>query len=121
MKTLYKAECISLTQKGRNEMADFSLEYYILESEVNMPDDKISAKVYGIEIVKVQKDGQGQVKRESAKISDIFCKEEKIKDLAEMLHKNAVTPITFYDVIDDIIQYHNEDEVHEIGKMVMSA
>lgn len=92
----------------------FSLEYYILESQTNS--ESINISTYGIEIVKTQK-SDGIKYTEAKAIQEICTTESVIYDIAKMLSDNTVTPISFEEVINDIVN----DKVCKISKSASSA
>jgi len=75
----------------------YSLEYYILESELPETEDYGAHTVYGAEIVK-----KGEVS-ESHQMTNISGSRESVERLAGMLARNKVTPVSLGYVVEDYI------------------
>ena len=75
------------------------LEYYLLESEINESETEETRNAYGIEIVKKSEDDTVEVQR----YDDVCFTKEKTIGLIELLAKNAVTPVTFPYILDDLL------------------
>ncbi len=81
----------------------FYLDYYIIKSEIKIPNSQIKATVYGIEIEKKYEEN-GRVKLlEQANINDIFVSKEHTKKFIDRLARNQVTPSSLKYIIDDLL------------------
>ncbi len=81
----------------------FLLDYYILKSEIRIPNSNIKATVYGIEIEKRYEENGNQKLLEQASICDIFVSREHTASFIEKLAARQVTPSTLKYVIDDLL------------------
>ena len=106
-KNLYRVVNLKSNQLGQQIGNDFTLEYYILESDVNIPEEKMTTQVYGVEITKIFCNEDGKFKKETSTINDVCCSENKIKLIIDLLARNTVTPIALYDLIEDILEGEN--------------
>lgn len=73
----------------------YTLEYYIL---VTHGGDDLQNPIYGFE---VKKKMQG-TELESAKIEEYTGDEDEIRQLVSLLKRNIVTPVSVYEVIQDL-------------------
>jgi len=81
----------------------FYLDYYILKSEIHIPNSDIRAVVYGIEIEKkYEEDGTEKI-LEQANINDIFVSEEHTKKFIGMLAGKQITPSGLKYVINELL------------------
>ncbi len=78
---------------------DFSLEYFILESQIEIPKSSLFFHSYGIEIVKKSGDIL-----EIKQVRNIMYSEDSIRKLALTLAENNVTPLIMEEVINDYIK-----------------
>jgi hypothetical protein len=88
-----------IPEEGIEFTNEFELHYYLVESEVEYINELKGKKVYGIEIVK--KDLEGN--HESELIRNISCSRENTKKLLVKLSNNTVTPATMPCILDDIL------------------
>jgi len=96
-RTLYSTKSVSYEHGAE---APFSLEYYILEDDI---DFKSKKRIYGIEIIKTEEQNGIKLK-EKKSIEGISSSENIIFGIIKMLDSNLVTPITLKDVIEDMIE-----------------
>lgn len=88
------------TEEDKTEFTNkVKLEYYLLESEEMQRGEFAGKEVYGIEIVK--NDGSGYCESETVK--NLFQCRESTRLLLKKLAANRVTPVSLYEVLDDII------------------
>lgn len=73
------------------------LEYYLVESDNDMPEDMDTDKGYGVEIVKKE----FGLTKESKMIKNIFCSRKTAEELLILLADNSVTPVTLPYILDD--------------------
>lgn len=83
------------------ERRNFVLEYFVLEKETYI--DSRSHNTYGIEVLKRERTEQGTVRIEYRKIFDIFCTEQEAISACQLLADNTVTPVSVYDIIEQLI------------------
>jgi len=76
------------------------LNYYITTGTVQGETANFSS--YGIEVVKSAV-ANGVAYGETEAIYDITTSEKEIRNIAEIIVKNAVTPISLKDVVEDIM------------------
>lgn len=81
----------------------FYLDYYILKSEIKIPNSSICATVYGIEIEKKYEENGVSKLLEEASINDIFVSKEHTKKFIDKLAQNKITPSLLKYVIDDLL------------------
>lgn len=74
----------------------YILEYYVLANESDDATDLYP--MYGFEVKKKEKDKE----IESFKLEEFTTNKDEIHNLVSMLKNNIVTPITVFDVIQDI-------------------
>jgi hypothetical protein len=43
---------------------------------------------------------------ENSQINDVSPSEETVKELVDLLARNGVTPVSFFDVVDDYVTVH---------------
>ncbi len=91
----------TVTVEGENSLQSFTLEYYTLERETDV--DGFYVNTFGIEVLKRHHPDEKTLKVEYRKIFDIFCTEEKAKEVAWILAENTVTPISLRDIIEQFI------------------
>lgn len=75
------------------------LEYYLVESDYNTIEEADAKKTYGICIIK--KTNEQFI--EGKLISDFSCCISKTKEVLKTLAENSVTPITLYNILEDIV------------------
>ena len=81
----------------------FYLDYYIIKSEIKIPNSAIKATVYGVEIEKKYEE-DGIVKLlEQAYINDIFTTREHTGKFIKRLAAKSVTPSSLKYVIDELL------------------
>jgi len=81
----------------------FYLDYYILSSQIDVPNMSFSTMIYGVEIEKkYEEDGIEKI-LELATINDIYSSIEKTEQLIKKLAENLVTPATLQYIINDIL------------------
>ena len=76
------------------------LNYYIVKESKFYEELDLEMDCYGIEIEKVEDDGE---KYERSEIKDISCVEEKVLRLAELLKRNQVFPVHLKEIVEDFI------------------
>lgn len=107
-KNLYRITKITLPQNEfKNSKISFTLEYFILEKEVVIPNENISTVIYGVEIIKIYFSDYGKLIKESEKVEDVCCSEKKIKEIVDVLCHNSVTPMCLLEVLEDMTQSEN--------------
>lgn len=99
MRKLYKT--VSVMSECDGEERKFSLDYYILEKEVQI--EGFSVNTYGIEICKRDKRENNSSYFEYRKIFDVFCSEAETIDVLDKLSRNTVTPVCMQEVLEDLI------------------
>jgi len=77
----------------------FDLEYYLVESEMELDDPEHVRKVYGIEIVKRMDDGSV----ENGRFEGIYADKGRTRELIGILASNTVTPVTLPYILDDLL------------------
>lgn len=77
------------------------LEYYVIENELDFCETY--SKIYGIEIIKKKMHGEDSIVEESSRIEDLSVYPQKIENLADKLACLSVTPISLYDVLENVI------------------
>jgi len=93
---------VSLNPEG-SWFGGFYLDYYMVKSEIKIPNSDIKATVYGIEIEKkFEEDGIERV-LEQAEVRDIFASAENTKTLISRLADREIMPATLEYVIDDLL------------------
>ena len=81
----------------------FYLDYYILCSEISVPNTNFSAIIYGVEIEKkYEEDGIEKI-LEQATVNDIYSSKERTEKLVNKLADNLVMPSTLEYIINDIL------------------
>lgn len=81
----------------------FYLDYYILSSEISVPNANFSAITYGVEIEKkYEEDGIEKI-IEQAMVNDIYSSKERTEKLVNKLADNLVMPSTLEYIISDIL------------------
>lgn len=81
----------------------FMLDYYVIKSEIKIPNTDIKATVYGIEIEKkYEEDGTEKI-LEQAYVNDIFASEEHTHKLIYRLAEKLIMPSTLEYVIEDML------------------
>ena len=81
----------------------FYLDYYILSSEISVPNTNFSAIVYGVEIEKKYEEDGNEKILELATINDIYSSIGKTEELIKRLAENLVMPSTLQYIINDIL------------------
>ena len=81
----------------------YYIDYYILKSELTVPNANFSATIYGIEIEKKYEEGGVEKTLERASVSDIYTSLGKTKSLIKKLSDRLVSPVMLEYVIDDIL------------------
>ncbi len=81
----------------------FYLDYYMIKSEIKIPNSAIKATVYGVEIEKKQEENGTETVLESASIRDIFASPENTGRLISRLSEKMVMPSTLEYVIDELL------------------
>lgn len=81
----------------------FYLDYYILRSEICVPNTSFSAVIYGVEIEKKYEEDGNEKILEQATVNDIYSSKEKTEQLINKLAENLVMPSTLEYIIDDIL------------------
>lgn len=93
---------VSLTPEG-GWFGGLYLDYYMVKSEIKIPNSDIKATVYGIEIEKkLEEDGVERV-LEQAAVQDIFATAENTETLISRLAAREIMPSTLEYVIDDLL------------------
>ena len=93
---------VTLTPEG-DWFGGFYLDYYMIKSEIKIPNSAIKATVYGVEIEKKQEEDGTQIVLESAIIRDIFASPENTNKLISRLSEKLVMPSTLKYVIDELL------------------
>lgn len=96
-----KMQTIRVTVDGEKDSNSFTLEYYILTGDART--DGAVGTTYGIEVLKQSKTDFGTLRVEYRKIFDIFCTEQEAVAAADILARNAVTPMSVHDVLEQLI------------------
>ena len=74
------------------------LQYYLLESEITIEGELRGTKTYGVGIIKKMQ----QECSEARVVEDFSCSLARTKEILNLLVRNSVTPISLYDVLEDI-------------------
>ncbi len=74
------------------------LQYYVLESEITMEEELKGTKTYGVGIVKKTQDKCSEARF----VEDFSSNLAGTKEVLNLLVRNSVTPISLYDVLEDI-------------------
>lgn len=82
----------------------FYLDYYILESEINVPNASFSALIYGVEIEKKYEENEYEKIIEQAVVNDIYTSKKGTERLIDKLADNLVMPSTLEFVLSDILE-----------------
>ena len=101
MNTRTKMQTVTVTTDSEGEKKSFTLEYYVLSGDART--DGVSARTYGIEVLKQSRTAYGTLSVEYRKIFDIFCTEQEAMQAAHILARNTVTPVSVHDVIEQMI------------------
>lgn len=107
MKTekLYKTAVVDAANLEEGE-TPFCLDYFVVESDVQLSASGFDALFYGVSVVKRTMDGQHM---EHACQTDMFVSESDCKAFLDLLARNTVTPATLEDVVKDwrgsLVQY----------------
>ncbi len=101
MNTRTKMQTVTVTTDSEGEKKCFTLEYYILSGDART--DGVSARTYGIEVLKQSRTAYGTLSVEYRKIFDIFCTEQEAMQAVLLLARNTVTPVSVHDVIEQMI------------------
>ncbi len=81
----------------------FYIDYYILQSELKVPDANFSAIIYGIEIEKKYEEDGREKTLERACVHDIYTSRRKTEALIKKLSDRCISPLMLEYVIDDIL------------------
>ena len=81
----------------------FYLDYYILSSEISVPNTTFSAIIYGVEIEKKYEEDGNEKILELATVNDIYSSKEKTEKLIKKLAENLVMLSTLQYIINDIL------------------
>ena len=87
----------------------FYIDYYILKSELCVPDANFSAMIYGIEIEKKYEEDGVEKTLERACVNDIYTSLAKTKLLIKKLSSRLVSPVMLEYVIDDILSENGSE------------
>ncbi len=99
-KKFYKTQKVVLDDPTYKDNA-FSLDYYVLESNMPASVRKDGGKSYGIEVVKQYVDYFGNRIVQSCDAKGITSSEYEIFALVDKLYEYIVTPMTLREVISD--------------------
>lgn len=101
MANRFLEKCISVENETpyHDQENKFELEYYLLESEMDDPDQGTIQTAYGVEIVKRMGDGSAENKR----YEKIYTNRQKVLDLIGLLAANTVTPLSLPYILDDLL------------------
>ncbi len=93
---------VSLTPE-EGWFGSYYLDYYMIKSEIKIPNSDIKATVYGVEIEKkLEEDGCEKI-LEQASVKDIFASPENTRALISRLARHTVMPSSLEYVIDDLL------------------
>lgn len=93
-------EPYEFVEKGLSKQ--INLEYYILEVNGYSGLEE-NQRVYGIQIVKTEIDQNDKIKIETELIPDLSTNKEGVKNIIKKLIEHKVTPVSLYNVLEDII------------------
>lgn len=85
--------------EGLESNSNIQVEYFLVESEPDQIYGYSCDKVYGVEIIKKERDTHA----ESEIVRNLYNSRKKALDLLEILADNTVTPIELSFVLDDIM------------------
>ena len=88
---------------GNAGFGGFYLDYYILSSEISVPNTSFSAIIYGVEIEKKYEEDGNEKILELATVNDIYSSKEKTEKLVKKLAENLIMPSTLQYIINDIL------------------
>ena len=74
------------------------LQYYLLERETTIEEELIGIKAYGVGIIKKTQEECSEARF----VEDFSSSLARTKEVLNLLVKNSVTPISLYDVLEDI-------------------
>ena len=97
-----KRKFVSITPEGHS-FEGYFLDYYILKSEIKIPNSDIKVTVYGIEIEKGYSENGVEKLLEQAKVDDIFVSSEYADSFISTLAKRQVTPSSLKYIIEDLL------------------
>lgn len=87
--------------ENEEECQNFDLDYYILAKSVRVEEKQVLR--YGVEIYKRARRKDGRPYAEYRKIFDVFATEAEAREFLRLLARNAVTPISMKDVVEDVL------------------
>lgn len=94
---------VGVNQDGAG-FGGFYLDYYILESEINVPNTSFSALIYGVEIEKKYEENGCEKILEQAVVNDIYASKKGTQKLIDKLADNLVMPSTLEFILNDILE-----------------
>ena len=96
-----KRKFVSITPEGHS-FEGYYLDYYMLKSEIKIPNSNIKATVYGIEIEKKYSENGVEKLLEHAKMDDIFVSSEYAHSFIASLAKRHITPSSLRYIVEDL-------------------
>jgi len=81
---------------------EICLEYYMLEVD-SCNFDLERQKLYGIQVVKTERDYSKKTSTETELIPELSPNKEEVKEILKKLILNKVTPICLVNVLEDIV------------------
>ena len=96
-----KRKFVSITPEGHS-FEGYYLDYYMLKSEIKIPNSNIKATVYGIEIEKKYSENGVEKLLEHAKMNDIFVSSEYAHRFIANLAKKHITPSSLRYIVADL-------------------
>ena len=96
------------------DIKEICLEYYIVEGVVQEDCEGYNGKIYGIEILKKETDRKNTTFMENILVKDISCSKSYVEEVANILARHTVTPITIKEILGDIIGTSNDIQLKSI-------
>lgn len=100
-KTLQRT--VNIDTKESGNWVSFTLSYYLTASELVAVDDRLSVLIYGIELVKTEKDKSGEIIKEREVVEDLSLCVNRVNRMINILATHTVTPVSLKDVVSDLL------------------
>lgn len=99
MTGMYLENTLLLEQFGETGIFyPMELRYYLLESEITMEEELIRVKTYGVGIIKETREECSEARL----VENFSSSLARTKEVLNLLVRNSVTPISLYNVLEDI-------------------
>ncbi len=82
---------------------NIKLEYYLTKKAVEEDEKQGKLNIYGVEVIKKEYLKESIINTENQTVYNLLSDKTKTIQLLNQLSQNMVTPISLYEVLDDLI------------------